>query len=420
MKQSENITVFLVDDDPMYLKMLETQFSEGTTYSIKTFSTGEECLSSLALQPDIIFLDYYLTPSDPTHTGLQILEKIKTNYPEIPVVMLSSQDNIEVAVNCMKLNAFDYIIKCEATFVRAKKAIAVLQNQKQLEKDLVFYKTSAYTLEQMVLERTREVVEQRRLIEEKHKEITDSINYAEHIQRSFLPTTKLLKENLKEHFVFYKPKDIVSGDFYWASKLSNDYFALLTADSTGHGVPGALMSILNISCIEKAIEAEKLIEPSEILNHARSKIIEILKRDGSAEGGRDGMDCSLIAFDLKNNKLTYAAANNPIWIVRGKQILEFDPNYMPVGKHANDSVRFTQHTIDLQIDDVVYAITDGMSDQFGGPRGKKYMKRQLKELLISISHLPMDEQKEKLSTSFHNWKAGLEQVDDITIVGIRI
>ena len=417
----EPFLIFLVDDDPIFLKVLETQFKEQTDYSIQTFSTGEECLKNLSLKPNIIFLDYYLSPANvKTLNGLQILDKIKDADPNIQVVMLSSQDRIEVAVNCMKHDAFDYIIKSEATFMRAKKAITVLFYQKELEKELVFYKTSAVILEKMVEDKTREVVEQRHIIEEKHKEITDSINYAEHIQRSLLPSNKLLDDNLKEYFVFFKPKAVVSGDFYWASKLSNERFALLTGDSTGHGVPGAIMSILNISCIEKAVEGEKLLEPNEILNHTRSKIIETLKKDGSQEGGKDGMDCSLITFDFKNNKLTYAAANNPIWIVRRKKILEFEPNNMPIGKHDKDSVKFTQHTIDLEDDDVVYAITDGMSDQFGGPKGKKFMKRQLKTLLISISHLAMKTQKEILLTSFNKWKAGLEQVDDVTIVGVRV
>jgi|GEM_PF-2158708 len=420
-KNMEHFLIFLVDDDPIFLKVLETQFTEQTSYTVQTFATGEECLKNLSSNPNIIFLDYYLSPANvKAFNGLQVLDKIKEAHPNIQVVMLSSQDRIEVAVNCMKHDAFDYIIKSEATFMRAKKAITVLFYQKELEKELVFYKTSAVILEKMVEDKTREVVEQRHIIEEKHKEITDSINYAEHIQRSLLPNNSLLEENLKDHFVFYQPKAIVSGDFYWASKLSNNNFALLTGDSTGHGVPGAILSILNISCIEKAIEAEKLTEPSEILNHTRAKIIETLKKDGSAEGGKDGMDCSLIAFDFKNNQLTYSAANNPVWIIRDKKMLEFAPNRMPIGKHFNDGVTFTQHTINLKKDDVVYAITDGMSDQFGGPNGKKFMKKQLKDLLVSISHLPMGVQKEKLSTSFNNWKADLEQVDDVTIVGVRI
>ena len=263
-----------------------------------------------------------------------------------------------------------------------------------------------------------ETQQQKYLIEEKHKEITDSINYAERIQRSFIATKEILDENLKDHFVFFQPKDVVSGDFYWANKLSNGQFAFVTADSTGHGVPGAIMSLLNITSLEKAIET--YLQPSDILNATRKSIIERLKKDGSAEGGKDGMDASLICFDFNNNKLTYSAANNPIWIVRENQLLEFAPDKMPIGKHDRDTEPFTQHEINLKKGDVVYALTDGMPDQFGGPKGKKFMYKQLKELLISISTRSMEIQKQKLSDALNNWKGDMEQIDDITLIGIRV
>ena len=260
--------------------------------------------------------------------------------------------------------------------------------------------------------------EQKHQIEEKHKEITDSINYAERIQRSFLATKELLDENLNDYFVFFQPKDVVSGDFYWASKMHNGQFILATADSTGHGVPGAIMSLLNITSLEKAIEQHA--EPALVLNATRKTIIERLKKDGSAEGGKDGMDCSLVSFDFKNNTLTYAAANNPLWIVRGQELLEFSPDKMPVGKHDKDGIAFTQHSITLQKNDVVYALTDGLPDQFGGPKGKKFMYKRLKELLISITYLPMAEQKDKLALALNEWKGDLEQVDDICVIGVKI
>ncbi len=274
-------------------------------------------------------------------------------------------------------------------------------------------------LENIVKERTMEIVTQKHLIEEKHKEITDSINYAERIQRSFLATKQLLDENLKDHFVFFQPKDIVSGDFYWASKLSNGNFALVTADSTGHGVPGAIMSILNISCLENAVK-EGFLEPSEILNYTRTNIIDRLKKDGSEQGGKDGMDASLICFDFKNTKLFYSAANNPIWIVRDNRIIELDPDKMPVGKHDRDSVPFQQHEFALLKNDLIYAITDGMPDQFGGPKGKKFMYKKLKELLISLVNLPMQDQKNSLKDALNKWKGDQEQVDDVCIIGIKI
>ena len=281
-------------------------------------------------------------------------------------------------------------------------------------------------LEKIIEERTAEVVEekkviteQKHLIEEKHKEITDSINYAERIQRSFLATKEQLDEQLKDYFVFFQPKDVVSGDFYWAHTLQNRNFALVTADSTGHGVPGAIMSLLNTSSLEKAVELG-INEPAEILNHTRQTIIERLKKDGSAEGGKDGMDCSLISFNKEKTKLVYAAANNPIWIIRNNELIELSPDKIPVGKHDRDSITFTQHEVDLQKGDMIYTLTDGFPDQFGGPKGKKFMYKKLKEVLIAIAHKPTEEQQTVLKDTLKDWMGNTEQVDDVTIIGVRV
>jgi serine phosphatase RsbU (regulator of sigma subunit) len=275
-------------------------------------------------------------------------------------------------------------------------------------------------LENTITERTKTIIEQKVEIEHKNQEIVDSINYAQRIQKSLLASDNLLDENLKNYFVFFNPKDIVSGDFYWGAELSEKEFALVTADSTGHGVPGAIMSMLNISCLNEAVEGQKLKQPSEILNYTRSKIIKHLSNDGSASGGKDGMDCSLITFDFEKNLITYTAANNPIWIVRENTMIELKPDKMPVGKHDRDSESFSQHEFNVQKNDTIYALTDGMPDQFGGSKGKKYMYKQLKELLISISQLPMIDQKEKLQIEFNNWKGDLEQVDDVLIIGVKV
>jgi serine phosphatase RsbU (regulator of sigma subunit) len=272
----------------------------------------------------------------------------------------------------------------------------------------------------LIAQQKQEVERQKHLVEQKHKEITDSINYAERIQRSFLATQELMKENLQEYFVFFQPKAVVSGDFYWGAKLKNGQFAFVTADSTGHGVPGAIMSILNISCLENAIESEQLSEPAKILDHTRKKIIERLKKDGSEEGGRDGMDCCLLCFDRQQNRISYSAANIPAWILRGKEIIELDADKMPVGKHERDQQPFTQHSAELQKGDMIYMITDGFPDQFGGPSGKKFMHRRLKETLIALGHLSMEEQKQGLLKALNDWKGNLEQVDDITVIGIRV
>ena len=272
--------------------------------------------------------------------------------------------------------------------------------------------------EQETQEQNALIFQQKQIIEDRHKEITDSINYAERIQRSFLASNELLDRYLPEYFIFFKPKDVVSGDFYWASELKNGKFALVTADSTGHGVPGAIMSLLNITSIEKAIDFHS--EPAEILNHARNTIIDRLKKDGSPDGGKDGMDCSICVYDFKELNVKIAAANNPVWIVRNGEFIEIEPDKMPVGKFHNQEDLFKQNEFQLAKGDLIYTITDGFQDQFGGPLGKKFKTKNLRDLLVSISTLPLLEQVEKLEEAFQNWKGSLEQIDDVCIVGIRV
>ncbi|MFT6167695.1 MAG: serine phosphatase RsbU (regulator of sigma subunit)/streptogramin lyase [Vicingaceae bacterium] len=270
------------------------------------------------------------------------------------------------------------------------------------------------------VEQQKEIIEgQKEQVEEAHKEITDSINYAERIQRSFLATDELLSQNLTDYFVFFQPKGVVSGDFYWAGKLSNGTFAMVNADSTGHGVPGAIMSILNISSIEKAIEKGAL-EPSKIFNDTRTFIIERLKKDGSPEGGKDGMDASIICFDFEKNKFSYTAAQNPIWIIRSGELIDIKPEKMPIGKHDKDTIPFEGGEFEIQKGDQIYTLTDGFQDQFGGRKGKKFMVKKMREYILSISHLSMEVQHQQINEVFKTWKGDIEQVDDVCVIGVKI
>ena len=302
-------------------------------------------------------------------------------------------------------------------------------------------------LKEIETQKQNEIIShQKAIVEESHKEITDSINYAERIQRALLGSKKLLDENLlsnghtseataNSYFVLFKPKAIVSGDFYWAASVSAkaetstdkghpDLFLMVTADSTGHGVPGAIMSILNIACLDKAV-ITGVSSPDQILNATRSLIIENLKNDGSPEGGKDGMDGSLLSFDFKNNILYCASANNPIWIIRQKkdltnELIEISADRMPIGKHDKDKTPFTLHTFNLQKGDQVYTLTDGFADQFGGSHGKKFKYKPLQELLLSNAFESMEVQKQKLDNVFNVWKGKLEQIDDVCMIGIRV
>ncbi len=209
------------------------------------------------------------------------------------------------------------------------------------------------------------------VIHENNKEITDSIYYAKRIQYTLLANENLLKNNLTDHFILYKPKDIVSGDFYWATS-KNDKFYLAACDSTGHGVPGAFMSLLNISFLNEAINERGILAPNEICGHVRTKLVESISQDG----GQDGMDGVLVCLEKEKKKLSFAAAYNAPILIRNNKVIEFEADKMPIGK-GERSENFKQQTVDVESGDIFYLYTDGYTDQFGGPKGKKFKYKQM-------------------------------------------
>lgn len=265
-----------------------------------------------------------------------------------------------------------------------------------------------------------QIEDQKAAIEEKSKSITDSINYARRIQSALLAPAALMKKHLPQHFVLYKPKDIVSGDFYYASESEQKQFWLCVGDCTGHGVPGAFMSLLNISILRELIGEQRIQNPGELLNRQRERIIAALNPDGAEEQAKDGMDCIVAKFDFETQKLYFACANNPLWIVRNGELIEFRPDKQPVGIHEGEAKSFTLHAFDLKPGDFIYLFTDGFADQFGGPRGKKFKYSQLKEALLNISDQTPDAQRKTLDELFESWRGDLEQVDDVLVIGVRI
>lgn len=261
------------------------------------------------------------------------------------------------------------------------------------------------------------IEEQRQTLEEKNREITDSINYAKKIQTALIPSEEEFDAHFKEAYVLFKPKDIVSGDFYWATKKGNKvYYA--TADCTGHGVPGGFMTMLGISFLDDIINEKNIADPAEALNILRDRIIATLKQTGTAGENKDGMDIALCVLDTEKNKLQYAAANNSVYVLRDGVLNEHKPDKQPCGFY-HELKPFTTHEVKLQTDDVIYTFTDGYADQFGGEKGKKFKYKKLEELLIS-TRKDLKKQHKLLDETFADWKGNLEQVDDILLIGVRV
>lgn len=286
-------------------------------------------------------------------------------------------------------------------------------------------------LENTVKERTKEVVRQKEEIEEQHKEIKDSINYAKRLQNAILPPLKKVHNSFPDSFILFKPKDIVSGDFYWMEEIDGLAF-IAAADCTGHGVPGAMVSVVCSNALNRSLKEFGLRDPGKILDKVTDLVIEYFSQ--SADAVKDGMDIALCCYDPKERTLQYAGANNPLWLIQKHTddmtspnheifndhiLIEFKANKQPIGVYA-DRVPFTTQDIPFHSGDRVYLFSDGMADQFGGDKGKKMKSKPLKEFLLGLNVTKMEEQEHVIFSHFEKWKSHFEQVDDICMIGIRM
>lgn len=253
-------------------------------------------------------------------------------------------------------------------------------------------------------------------LQEKNREITDSIAYARRIQNAVLPSFSLIQEHFKDSFILYKPRDIVSGDFYWFEK-KGDLLLIAAADCTGHGVPGAMLSVVCSNALYRSVNEFNLLAPGNILDKARDLVLESLAKNG--ESINDGMDISLCAIDTKTGNVSWSGANNNLWYLRNGALCEVKAHKQSIGR-SNAPEPFPTYDIPVSKGDILYLVTDGFADQFGGEKGKKFKRRQLENLLHATGSMPLATQKRTLDHMFENWRGELEQVDDVTIVGIRV
>ncbi len=279
---------------------------------------------------------------------------------------------------------------------------------------LIIFLSALYFFNGMEKEKAK-IKELLKITDHKNKEITDSIKYARRLQKALLPTIENVKKTLPESFIFFKPKDIVSGDFYWTHLTEDNQTLFAVGDCTGHGVPGALVSVICNNSLNRSVKELKLTKPADILNSARNIVVEEFEK--SSEVVHDGMDIALCS--LKDKQLQYAGAHNPLWIVRNNKLIEIKANNQSVSKYPIQKA-YENHYVDLHDDDTIYIFTDGYRDQFGYKSGKKIRLNGFRKLILEISKLPIEEQKNELYKFLKNWQGNLEQIDDICVMAVKI
>jgi len=299
-----------------------------------------------------------------------------------------------------------YRIKIRANLILAEKNRKISQQKDEIEK------------QRDEIKQQKEIAEkQRDQIAYQKKHITDSIEYAKKIQTALLPSLELFSSDI-DHFVLYKPRDIVSGDFYWVHN-TDEYQLIIVADCTGHGVPGAFMSMLGVSLINEIVINKGITEPDQIMNSLRDYVIKSLKQKEQTSEIKDGMDMCICKYDFNNQILDFAGANNPLYLFRNGELIEVKGDKMPVAIH--DQMKpFTKHRFELQKKDTFYVFSDGYMDQFGGTHMKKYLSKNFKNTLLEMQLIPMLQQGGRLNEIFEDWRKDVEQIDDVTIIGVRI
>jgi CheY-like chemotaxis protein len=318
------------------------------------------------------------------------------------------------------------------------KELAIKEKEAQLKNEkLIRYGVSVIFLVVLVFsimvlrqfkakkEANKKLAEQRDLANQQKKDITDSIEYAKRIQTAILPPINFIKRNLPEHFILFKPRDIVSGDFYWMMNKDNKII-IAAADCTGHGVPGAFMSMLGTAflneIVTKIIENKHIysLQANEILNQLRDYVIKSLHQTGATNEAKDGIDIALCIIDSEKQKLQFAGAHNPLYLIKNNEIKILKGDRMPVSIHQNAHKTFENHVIDFEENDIIYMFSDGYYDQIGGPQNRKFMSRNFQALLLDIHKKPMEVQQQMLDKTFEDWKGNNIQLDDILVIGIKL
>jgi|WetSurMetagenome_2_1015567.scaffolds.fasta_scaffold00558_10 phosphoserine phosphatase RsbU/P len=386
-------SVLVVDDNPKNLQVLGGLLqNEGI--EVEFALNGKAALGWLEKKSfDLVLLDIMMPEMD----GYEVCNIIKQDplICDIPIIFITAKTDSESIIKGFDTGGVDYIAKPfipSELLARVRSQISITKSKKKILSYL-------------------------RKIELQNKNIKDSIEYARNIQRAVLNTSLSEMGTSPENFILYLPKDILSGDFYWFHR-SDDNFILAVMDSTGHGVPGALMSILGMTLLNEIVVHDKIAKPDEIIECLRSRLISTLGQNQETAHIKDGIEGSVVSFDSTKNLLSYSGAFNPLFYVHNNEMKKISGDRVPIGYYEiNNS--FTLKTINIEKGDIIYLFSDGLIDQFGGPEKRKIMTHKFMEILQTMHKLPMDEQKSQLNDFVKNWRGDLEQTDDILVVGIR-
>jgi len=396
MKQdikSGSSSILIVDDNMDNIQVLGGILkSEGL--DVEFAIDGRSALDWVEKQKfDIILLDINMPEMD----GYEVCSHIKNDpdNKEIPVIFLTANTGPESLIKGFETGGVDYITK---PFIKSELLARVRTqiNIKKANDQIRFYLNE---------------------IETKNKNISDSIDYARNIQNAVLGPYENNFSFLPEHFILFLPKDIISGDFYRFYKVDNKIIALIM-DCTGHGVPGALMSILGITLINETVLQEQIIQPDKILNRLKEKLIQALGQKEGFSGIKDGIEGSVFNYDLESRVLQYSGSFNPLILVRDNETIEIKADRISIG-FSDSNKDFSLKEIDIKDNDSVYLYSDGYIDQIGGDENKRFMLKRFKELILEIHKKPMAKQKESLTETFNNWKRNFDQTDDVLVLGIR-
>jgi len=403
--------ILYVDDEKDNLTVFNSAFRR--YYEIHLASSGREGLEIMKKHKiQLIITDQRM----PEMTGIQFLEKVIPDYPDCIRMILTGFSDIEAIIQAINTGrVYRYITKPwnkEELKINIDKGLETYHLREQNRRLIESLKEANQTLEKKVNERTQK-------IETQNREITDSIHYAGKIQRALLPPDENMEKFFSDYFILNKPKDIVSGDFYWLAQKNNEII-IAVADCTGHGVPGAFMSILGISILNEIVNKASPLKANEILNQLRNQLIRALHQTWMHKETRDGMEMGLCIFDLSKKKLQYSGASRPLYLIRNNEFYELKGDLVPIGIYPEGEESYTNQEFQIKENDMIYLSSDGYVDQIGGQARKTFRSHNLKKLLSEIHLKTMKEQMIILDKRLEEWRGNNDQVDDVLVLGLKI